>query len=171
MRYFANCKTVSDIKRVYRALALEHHPDRGGDTAVMQEINSQYHAALESCHEQTTTGTDGKEHTYYYNERTEQAIMDLIAKLIDSGITTDCTVEIVGTWLWVGGNTKPHRQTLKEYGMRWHGKRQRWYFHTGTWKRRASRASFDDLRAAYGSQAVRDARQDEDDNRTEYIAA
>ena len=31
-----------DIKRAYRKLAAKHHPDRGGDTAKFQEIQSAY---------------------------------------------------------------------------------------------------------------------------------
>ena len=30
------------VKEAYRSLALEHHPDRGGDSAKMQEINDAY---------------------------------------------------------------------------------------------------------------------------------
>ena len=37
-------KTASadEIKRAYRKLASQHHPDRGGDTARFQEIQSAY---------------------------------------------------------------------------------------------------------------------------------
>lgn len=45
---FRKCKTTAEIKKLYRELAMKHHPDRGGNTAVMQSINSAYHAALES---------------------------------------------------------------------------------------------------------------------------
>lgn len=31
-----------DIKKAYRALSLKHHPDRGGDTSVYQQINEAY---------------------------------------------------------------------------------------------------------------------------------
>lgn len=42
MHYFSNCRTHDEAKRLYRQLALEHHPDKGGSTQVMQEINVQY---------------------------------------------------------------------------------------------------------------------------------
>jgi DnaJ-class molecular chaperone len=42
--YFSKCSTVEEVKSLYRTLAKQHHPDLGGDTATMQEINSQYHA-------------------------------------------------------------------------------------------------------------------------------
>ena len=34
--------TADDIKRAYRRLASKHHPDRGGDTKVFQEIQTAY---------------------------------------------------------------------------------------------------------------------------------
>jgi hypothetical protein len=44
---FANCHTLKDIKQRFRRLALLNHPDRGGSTAAMQEIQRQYKNALE----------------------------------------------------------------------------------------------------------------------------
>lgn len=43
MRYFQNITSMQELKHQYRVLALKHHPDiNGGDTAVMQEINSEF---------------------------------------------------------------------------------------------------------------------------------
>ena len=42
MKWFINCKTLEDLKAEYKKLVFKHHPDRGGDTATMQEINNEY---------------------------------------------------------------------------------------------------------------------------------
>jgi hypothetical protein len=42
MSYFANVTTLADAKERYRTLAKQHHPDAGGNTAVMQEINAEW---------------------------------------------------------------------------------------------------------------------------------
>lgn len=42
--YFDNCHTQEEAKRTYRRLAMLHHPDKGGSTAVMQDINAEYSA-------------------------------------------------------------------------------------------------------------------------------
>jgi hypothetical protein len=42
MNYFPNVQSFAGLKKHYRVLALAHHPDRGGDTAVTQEINLQF---------------------------------------------------------------------------------------------------------------------------------
>ena len=41
-QFFKQCRTLDEAKREFKRLALLHHPDRGGDTATMQEINRQY---------------------------------------------------------------------------------------------------------------------------------
>ena len=46
MKYFAGINDLNALKAEYKRLALENHPDRGGDTAVMQEINAEYDAAF-----------------------------------------------------------------------------------------------------------------------------
>jgi hypothetical protein len=35
---------ADEIKKAFRALAMKHHPDRGGDTATFQTVNSAYMA-------------------------------------------------------------------------------------------------------------------------------
>ena len=40
MTYFQNIHSLADLKKEYRRLALQHHPDKGGDTAVMQPVVS-----------------------------------------------------------------------------------------------------------------------------------
>lgn len=42
MNWFRNCLTYEQGRAVYRKLAQEHHPDRGGDLLTMQEINAQW---------------------------------------------------------------------------------------------------------------------------------
>src|SRR5215207_7797316 len=40
--YFSDCTTQGEAKTKYRELVKQHHPDAGGDTATMQEINAEY---------------------------------------------------------------------------------------------------------------------------------
>lgn len=42
MKYFNNIKSFSDLKKQYRKLVLDNHPDKGGTTEVMQEINKEF---------------------------------------------------------------------------------------------------------------------------------
>ncbi len=38
MAYFQNIHSLAELKKEYRRLALQHHPDKGGDTAIMQHL-------------------------------------------------------------------------------------------------------------------------------------
>lgn len=31
--YFVNCKNLDELKKAYKAAAMQNHPDMGGDTA------------------------------------------------------------------------------------------------------------------------------------------
>ena len=44
MKYFKNIHSLSELKKQFRTLAIANHPDKGGDTAVMQEINAEFDA-------------------------------------------------------------------------------------------------------------------------------
>jgi anaerobic glycerol-3-phosphate dehydrogenase len=149
MNYFEANKTVEDIKAKYRRLALHYHPDQGGDEEKMKAINQEYHEALKRSHGATTQGSDGKEHTYYYNATTEQAVIDKLNELIRMALP-DTRIMLVGTWLWVDGNTKPVREKLKDAGLQWHTEREKWYWHQGKYRRGKSAADFGTIVAKYG---------------------
>lgn len=149
-QYFTDCKTVEQVKAHYRKLAMENHPDRGGDTATMQEINAQYTKALKSLDGQQTTGDDGREHTYRYNEQTEREVIDALASILRVKMNAD--VALIGTWIWVVGDTKPVKDELKALGCIWHSKRVCWYWRPTEAKAyRRSRGDLADLAARYGA--------------------
>jgi len=81
MNYFKKIESLSDLKKQYRALAFANHPDRGGSTEVMQQINLQFeqlftvweHAKTSSevytGYEDDNKGSSAKEYAdYVYNE-------------------------------------------------------------------------------------------------------
>ena len=56
MNYFKNCKTLNEVKAMYKTLAKQYHPDiTGTDTnAIMQVINMEYARAIKLA----ATGSD-----------------------------------------------------------------------------------------------------------------
>lgn len=147
---FTNCRTVAETKQYYKKYSFKFHPDTGGSHDAFVKMQAQYLAKLKSLNGQTSFGFDKKEHRYYYNENVETEIMEKIDQLIKLKMI-DVQIELVGTWLWLTGNTKPYRDKLKELELRWHSKRIKWFYHTKTYKRRMSKLSFDQIRLAYGS--------------------
>jgi len=149
MNYFQGLKTVSEVKSEYRKLAKANHPDIGGVTAVMQAINAAYHAVLARLDGQVNFGSDGKEHTYRYSREVEQEVIDKVSELLK---IPGVEVEIIGTWVWVSGDTKPVKEQLKEAGCSWHSKRLMWYWRRFTYRRKFSGMDIDDMRKMYGNQ-------------------
>jgi hypothetical protein len=46
MKYFSKAKSIEEAKILYKKLALENHPDKGGETSTMQEINAEFELAF-----------------------------------------------------------------------------------------------------------------------------
>lgn len=156
--YFNNCKTVNEIKARYHELCFQYHPDLQARenfsyyNAILAEINMQYTNMLKGANKQTNFGDDGKEHTYYYNEDIELAVADMLRKTIALGMV-NVKIMLIGSWLWIGGETKPYSKVLGKngLGLRWNNKRKMWYFAPKTpRRRRSSGKSTEELKRIYG---------------------
>lgn len=153
--YFTNCSTVATTKKLYRELCFKFHPDFHQDeveryTEIMKQVNAQYQKALAKFDGETFVGSDKKNHTYYYNQDIEEELAAMLQKLVGLRMV-DVTIELIGTWIWVSGDTKPWKEQLKALKLRWHSKRRRWYFRKAQYKRRYSNAKFSELRTMYGA--------------------
>jgi len=148
--YFDGLKTVQEVKAEYRRLAMKNHPDLGGDVTVMQVINAAYESALKACDGQATVGEDGIERVYKYNPQVEQEIVTKLSELLAMRME-GVDILLIGTWLWVLGNTKPHKEELKKLECQWHSKRGAWYFRTAenrVWRK--YEGSLQDIARNYG---------------------
>jgi hypothetical protein len=68
-------------------------------------------------------------------------------------------VELIGTWVWVSGDTKPVKEELKKLGFSWHAKKICWYLAlSGEYKpnRRANSSKLD-IKRKYGVTTILDA--------------
>lgn len=145
--YFKECKTLEEVKFLYKQLALKFHPDReGGSTVKMQEINAEYRDII-------------KNPRFKFSEQTQEQkeefnrYPDIIDKIVNlSGIT----IELIGDWIWISGNTYPHRQHLKELGFLFAPKKTMWYYRPAEYKSSNHKPkNIDDIRAKYGSETIR----------------
>lgn len=150
MKYFTNCTTLDELKKEYRRLSMIHHPDLGGDTATMQEINAQYEEAFKILKNQHNAKADENRKT---TEAPEEFINIINALLKFPGII----VELCGSWLWISGDTRPVKEELKAAGCRWSNNKKMWYWHhkeEGA-KWRKGNSTMTDIRNKYGSQVYR----------------
>ena len=146
--WFKGLITPDEIKCHYRKLAFEFHPDRGGETEVMQEINNAYHEVLS-----TLDNKEFNERTYRYDFTNEDELIQKINLVIRlEGVE----VEICGVWVWITGDTYPHREYLKECEFKYARKKRAWYYHNMKFYRKRSKGhwSMNDIRSAWGSKKV-----------------
>ena len=70
-------------------------------------------------------------------------------------IRDSITIEVCGSWIWVSGNTYPHKEELKQYGLKYASKKKQWYWHNEAFRKKGKKAlSMDDIRSYYGSTEV-----------------
>ncbi len=147
MKYFTDCTTIDEVKALYKKLALQHHPDRGGDNATMQVINDEYRDAC--AHITQDAGLSGEQADEQIRLSEEyQRVISAIIHL--PGIV----IEVVGNWIWVSKDTYPVRRELKAAGLFFASKKQVWYYRNEAFKTRGNGASLEEIRSKYGSETI-----------------
>lgn len=134
-----------DIKSAYRRKANQFHPDRNpAGMEIMKMIN----VAYDLVKDQTSINVFEDK---VMNDYPEEVLTALSAV---SGLGMD--IEICGLWVWVSGDTKPHKEVLKSSGYYWSPKKQMWYYRPANAKSRKylsrdkSEWSMDRIRTTYG---------------------
>lgn len=141
-------ETLEELKNMYKKLAIANHPDHGGTTETMQQINSEYTELFENL-KNTHRNADGEKYTARETtDETAAEFIDIIAKLVRlPGII----IELCGSWLWITGETRAVKDELKELGFRWSKNKSAWYYHHGEYRKGKGEMSLDDIRIKYGS--------------------
>ena len=134
------------VFKAYRRKAKEYHPDLGGNLELMVLVNLAFEV-LEAIDFQWPT-QDGEQ------ARNSTPLTETLSNLWNEikhyrGIQG----EVIGTWLWVSGDTYPIREYLKGLGFRFSHLKRAWYFHEGAyWKHSKNNFDMNDLRAMWGSE-------------------
>lgn len=156
MKYFNNCKSIEDVKKLYKKLCKQYHPDLNKDdtTEIMKQINAEYETAFErfkNIHESADDNTK----TYTSKETTETAaeFMVIINKLV---VLEGVNVELIGRWIWLSGNTFPHKDILKGLGFRFASKKKCWYWHKAEdASRNHKEMSLDEIKKLHGCETFK----------------
>ena len=151
MKYFDNVTNLDELKKAYRRLAQIHHPDCGGDEETMKAINNEHDELFEVLKKQHNTAAD----EYHQTTETAEEFREIITALLK---LDGLEVELCGSWLWIGGDTKANKDALKALGCRWSSNKKLWYWGAGRkWHR--GNATMSDIRTKYGSQSFRGSRE------------
>ena len=147
MKFFAECKSLDEVKATYKQLAMQHHPDHGGDTATMQAINTEYAFAVAKILKGEDLSAEDTDEQIRLSEEYRQVIEQIINL---PGIT----IEIVGNWIWVTGSTYPVRQQLKAAGLFFASKKAAWYYRAEEYKTKGGKKTLEEIKAKYGSETL-----------------
>lgn len=148
---FGENESIDSIKKQYWKLARQYHPDfnDGKTNEEMKQINNEYELALQNL---------GKiKNKDYRVDNDYITIVDETLKLDMENVD----IEVCGWFVYLWGETKPHKEELKKLGYRWNGKKVCWYWRPSWYtKRNRNSWSMDKIRETWGSEKVRQEKEE-----------
>jgi len=141
----AQIHNASDLAKAYEVLC-KQYPSKS-NSVISKRIQAEYEVLahlLEEDEEDRYQGLQAGE-----NEVDEQLIAQYL-KVYDLPLT----IEIVGTWIWVRGDTRPHRQALKDAKFLWAPKKKMWYWRHPSKKGWSSGKDLDEIKEKYGARSL-----------------
>ncbi len=138
--------TYEVIKAAYRKGCMQYHPDRNpAGLEMMKIINAAYNVLTD--YEPIDGESDLGE---------ELNLGDELNKALNAIIHLGLTIEVCGSWIWVSGETRPHKALLKESGFKWAPKKMMWHYRPADYKSfNRGNWSIDKIRETHGSVAVK----------------
>jgi curved DNA-binding protein CbpA len=149
MKFFENVRTLDELRKEYRRLAMIYHPDKGGDTLTMQILNAQYERLSKTL---INNNAEFSESRKEYEMQVSEELRDMLDRII---FLQGIDIEIIGAWIWITGNTFILRSTLKGLGFMFSHQKCAWYWHKGDYRKKNGKLkSMEEIRDFWGSQKV-----------------
>jgi len=149
-KWFASCNNIDELKKSYRKLIMEFHPDlKKHDPAICHEnmisINAEYEKAFVYITSHYTKEQQNKHN--YAKHNINDGYREMIEKII----------HFCGSWIWVTGETKIIKDQLHAAGF-WYAKKKTdlsaWYWRPAQFKafKHKKRYTLDEIRDMHGSE-------------------
>ena len=152
--YFKYCGSLEEARSLYRSLAKQHHPDIGGNVAVMQEINASWAEFQASWANRSERQRQTEAHAAGHKTAADYHNLDEVTEILRAKIlyalNLRLDVELCGLWVWVSGDTRPHKEALKAEGFKWSHDKSAWYY-PGVPSFNRKPCSMDEIRYMHGS--------------------
>ncbi len=139
IKEFSEVTGINEAKKVYKTLAKKLHPDVGGSEEEFKLLNAIYNDFIENK-------------IYFSNEfKIDLDLEKIISQILHF---ENITIELVGSWIWLSGDTKEIKDKLKELGFKWASKKKMWYY--GEMKsKNPTPKSMEEIKSKYGSETLK----------------
>jgi len=149
LKFFENVTTLSELRKEYRRLAFIYHPDKGGDTVLMQILNDSYERLSIKFIKENVDFLEGRKE---YDMQVSEEIRQMLDRIM---FLKGVDIEVIGGWIWITGNTFAIRTTLKSLGFMFSHPKTAWYWHKGEYRKKNGKIqSMDEMRDFWGSQKI-----------------
>ena len=139
LKEFQDIEGINEAKKLYKTLAKKLHPDIGGSEEEFKLLNEIYNHLIENK-------------IYFSNSSKIDIELEKIISLILH--FENINIELIGSWVWVSGDTKEIKEKLKEIGFKWASKKKMWYY--GEMKaKNPNPKSMEEIKAKYGSETLK----------------
>lgn len=151
MNYFIDVTTIEELKKTFKKLAMKNHPDMGGSTEVMQEINRQYEELLRKL----ANNKNLNETSDNFYDWTQDKFAEVIQKIIHF---TGMTIEVIGEWIWCT-NSFQYKDQLKELGFWFAKSKKAWVFNGKAKEFKRGHYSLNQLRRKFATENIQTTEQ------------
>lgn len=149
LKLFENVTTLTELRKEYRRLAFIYHPDKGGDTVLMQNLNDHYERLSIKFIKENVDFLEGRKE---YEMQVSEEIRQMLDRIM---FLKGVDIEVIGGWIWITGNTFAIRTTLKSLGFMFSHPKTAWYWHKGEYRKKNGKIqSMDEMRDFWGSQKI-----------------
>jgi len=147
--YFDNIKDSLELKKEYRRLAKIYHPDCQGNEKTMKIINEEYASKYTELEQEAYSGD--------FERFLDKDIKDFLRIIQETLSYTNIDIEIIGSWIWITGNTYPIRKELDCLGLHYAKYKKAWYWHQGNYKKYRHNKDYtmDEIREMHGSTKIK----------------
>lgn len=143
----SDINNLDELRKKFYKLSKIHHPDAGGTTAAFQQLQKEYEILRYRSY---TTNAYTKEQVDIEVEI--DAVLNAIYEQIM--FIPGITIEVVGKWLWVSGNTYPVKNEIKAAGLKFASAKKMWYFAGSEHHGKGKTMDMENIRKKYGSQVL-----------------
>ncbi len=141
-KFFISCRNVDEARTRAFALKEMFELQRPENKSLRLEVEAEYHF-MKDFFRASENSPEAKD-----TEPTQEEIMKKLSPL-------NLNVEVCGKWVWVYGNTKPHKDYLKKLRLRFSPGKKCWYWRPDKYRSiNTEPMDMDEIRRKHGSSRV-----------------